>query len=78
MAGGPRFWALGVDSGPRGGAFEGFLDPKIILKKNILVPKGRLRTQGCSIRLPEDFAAGHPLRPRGGVEGEAPDGRFLT
>ncbi len=25
--GGPRFWALGVDSGPRGGAFEGILDP---------------------------------------------------
>ncbi len=30
MARGPRFWALGVDSGPRGGAFEGILDPKII------------------------------------------------
>ncbi len=27
MARGPRFWALGVDSGPRGGAFEGALDP---------------------------------------------------
>ena len=25
---GPRFWALGVDSGPRGGAFEGVLDPR--------------------------------------------------
>ena len=27
MARGPRFWALGVDCGPRGGAFEGILDP---------------------------------------------------
>jgi hypothetical protein len=27
MAGGLRFWALGVDSGPRRGAFEGILDP---------------------------------------------------
>ncbi len=27
MAGGPRFWALGVDSGPRGGAFEGVVGP---------------------------------------------------
>ncbi len=27
MARGPRFWALGVDSGPRGGAVEGILDP---------------------------------------------------
>jgi hypothetical protein len=27
MARGLRFWALGVDSGPRGGAFEGILDP---------------------------------------------------
>ena len=25
---GPRFRALGVDSGPRGGAFEGVLDPQ--------------------------------------------------
>jgi hypothetical protein len=28
MARGPRFWALGVDSGPREGAFEGILDPQ--------------------------------------------------
>ena len=27
MARGPRFWALGVDSGPRGGAFEVIVDP---------------------------------------------------
>ena len=26
MARGPRFWALGVESGPRGGGFEGLLD----------------------------------------------------
>jgi hypothetical protein len=31
MARGLRFWALEVDAGPRGGAFEGILDlPKII------------------------------------------------
>ena len=28
MARGPRFWALGIDSGPRGGAFEGIVDPQ--------------------------------------------------
>ena len=28
FCGGPRFRALGVDSGPRGGAFEGVLDPR--------------------------------------------------
>ncbi len=28
MPRGPRFWPLGVDYGPRGGAFEGFVDPK--------------------------------------------------
>ncbi len=32
MARGLRFWALGVDSGPRGGAFEGILDPPKIIK----------------------------------------------
>ncbi len=31
MARGPRFWAQGVDSGPRGGAFEGILDPQPII-----------------------------------------------
>ncbi len=33
MARGPRFWALGVDSGPRGGAFKGILDPPTSFKK---------------------------------------------
>ncbi len=27
MARGPRLWALGVDSGPRGGSFDRILDP---------------------------------------------------
>ncbi len=31
MARGLRFWALGVDSGPRGGAVEGILDPQILI-----------------------------------------------
>ena len=31
VVGGPRFRALGVDSGPRGGAFEGVLDPQAII-----------------------------------------------
>jgi hypothetical protein len=31
MAWGPRVWALVVDSGPRGGAFEGILDPPNVL-----------------------------------------------
>ncbi len=30
---GPRFWALGLDSGPRGGAFEGVWDPRNKNKK---------------------------------------------
>ncbi len=32
MARGPPFWALGLDSGPREGAFEGMLDPPEIIK----------------------------------------------
>ncbi len=36
MARGPRFWALGVDSGPRGGAFEGIMDPQKIIKNIFL------------------------------------------
>ncbi len=32
MARGPRFWALGVDSWPRGGALEGVWDPQKIIK----------------------------------------------
>ncbi len=32
MARGLRFWALGVDSGPRGGAFEGISDPPKIIQ----------------------------------------------
>ncbi len=31
MARGPRFWALGIDPGPRGGAFEGMLNPQQII-----------------------------------------------
>ena len=31
MARGPRLWALGVDSGPRGEASEGILDPPTII-----------------------------------------------
>ena len=51
MARGPRFWALGVDSGPRGGAFEGILDPpknnNIYIYIVLLVPKRRLRSVWC-------------------------------
>ncbi len=44
MARGPRFWALGVDFGPRGGAFEGIVDPKNNNKHIcLLAPKRRLR-----------------------------------
>ncbi len=40
MAQGPRFWALGVDAGPRGGAFEVALDPQNNKKRIfVLVPK---------------------------------------
>ncbi len=44
MGRGLRFWALGVDSGPRGGACEGILDPRFFFKHIfLLVPKLRLR-----------------------------------
>ncbi len=46
MARGPRFWPLGVDSGPRGWAFEGILDPSQnhnYIYIFLLVPKRRLR-----------------------------------
>jgi hypothetical protein len=48
MARGPRFWALGVDSGLRGEAFEGLLEPQsdktyIYIYIFLLVPKRRLR-----------------------------------
>ncbi len=36
MARGPRFWALGVDSGPRGGAFEGVWDPPKTIKNTCI------------------------------------------
>ncbi len=36
VARGPRFWALGVDSGPRGVAFEGIWDPPKIIKHKYL------------------------------------------
>jgi hypothetical protein len=32
MARGLRVWALGVDSGPRGGAVEGIVDPPKMIK----------------------------------------------
>ncbi len=36
MARGPRFGAQGFDSGPRGGAFEGILDPQQIIENMYL------------------------------------------
>jgi hypothetical protein len=45
MARGLRFWALGIDSGTRGNAFEGILDPQN--NKTyvfLLVPKRCLRS----------------------------------
>ncbi len=39
-----RVAALGVDSGPRGGGFEGVLDP---LKKKKKWPKGAYMLRGC-------------------------------
>ncbi len=45
MARGPRFKALGADSGPRGGVLRGFGTPTNNKKYIcVLVPKGRLRS----------------------------------
>ncbi len=65
MARGPRVWALGVDSGPRGRACDVILDPPpTLISKNVffvLVPKGRLRNI-AGIRLLNSVHIG-PVRP---------------
>ncbi len=67
MARGPRFWALGVESGLRGEASEGILDPQnnqtYIFE---LVPKGRLRS---SLAL---AVVGHPERVKADGVGPRP------
>jgi hypothetical protein len=85
MARGLRFWALGVDSGPRGGAFEGILDPPKLYKIYfLLVPKGRLRQVPRQNRLrigprspgAESWGAPAPRPPQvGGLPPEKLGGR---
>ncbi len=64
MARGPRFWALGVDSGPRGGACEGILDPKNNEKLVfLLVPKRRLGTSQDPARHHRSTGLGNQIVP---------------
>ncbi len=51
MARGPRFWALGVDSGPRGGAFEGIVAVFVVWA----APGGSTTIQKCGGRNPLHF-----------------------
>ncbi len=79
MAWGPRFWALWGDSGPRGGVFEGILDPTKYSKTYIFIGAQTAPTSGRApasallprVAQPRDADPAPAERSRTGAPGPA-------